>query len=254
LSLNRPDSLNALDTHLMRQLASTVRAVAEDETVRCVILTGEGRGFCSGGDTRAIRKAADSRAGVDDAGAAKIAPIPRAMTEERARWLRRSAEASRLLHEMPKPTIAMINGACAGAGMSLAAACDMRFAAESAKFRLAFTTSGVSGDYGGAWLWTRILGPSKARQLYFIDAKRSAAEALEFGLVDRVYPDEGLRAEVLVLAHQLAALPGQGVAYAKANLNAALTESLSANLDRESLSMMLARNVLIEAARNAAAN
>ena len=140
----------------------------------------------------------------------------------------------------------MINGACAGAGMSLAAACDFRFAAESAVFRSSFTPNGLPGDYGGSWLWTRILGPSKARQLYFFDKRRNAAQALEFGLVDAVFADANLAQEVMDKAHYLAALPGSGLAFAKQNLNAALTEDLAASLDRESLNMMLAREVLME--------
>ncbi len=241
LTLNRPDSLNALNTELMRRLAEAVRKAADDEAVRCVVLTGAGRGFCAGGDVRAISKAADAQATGDTP--------PRSSTEARARWLRRSAEASRLLHEMPKPTIAMINGACAGAGLSLAAACDFRFAAQSAKFRTAFTSSGMSGDYGGSWLWTQILGTAKARQLYFLDQKRDAQAALDFGLVDSVHPDETLAETVMTLARQLSDLPGAGLGYAKANLNAALSETFAASLDRESLAMMLARNVLVDERR-----
>ena len=252
LTLNRPDSLNALDTELMRELLAAVRRVAEDDKIGCVVLTGAGKGFCAGGDVKAIGKASADRV-------AGTAP-KRSTTESRVRWLRRSVEASRILHEMPKPTIAMINGACAGAGLSLAAACDFRFAATGAKFRAAFTTGGMPGDYGGSWLWTHILGPSKARQLYLIDEKRSAEQAHAFGLVDRVYDDAELTDATMAVARQLAALPGQGVAYAKANLNAALTEGFAASLDRESLNMMLARNALVEArkaeeaAKAAAAN
>lgn len=244
LTLNRPDRLNALDAELMRRLVEAVRNAAENDAVRCVVLTGAGRGFCPGGDLESISKAADARV-------ASAAPPPRSSTEDRTRWLRRSAEAARLLHEMPKPTIAMINGACAGAGLSLAAACDFRFAAQSARFRSAFTPNGMSGDYGGSWLWTQILGTAKARQLYFIDAKRDADAALAFGLVDAIYADDALREAVMAIAKQLAALPGAGLAYAKANLNAAPTESLAASLERESLAMMLARNVMVEERRRA---
>ncbi len=114
--------------------------------------------------------------------------------------------------------------------------------------------SGLSGDYGGSWLWTRILGPSKARQLYFYDRRRDAAEALDFGLVDEVFADAALAGEVMARAQELAALPGAGAANAKANLNAALTESFAALLDRESLGMMLSRDVLVEARRREARN
>lgn len=244
LTLNRPDSLNALDATLMRRLVDGVQRVAEDAAISCVVLTGAGRGFCSGGDVRSISKARDSDASE---------PGPRGSIESRTRWLRRSVEAARLLHEMPKPVIAMINGACAGAGLSLAAACDFRFAAASAKFLPAFTANGMPGDYGGSWLWPRILGDARARQLYLIDEKRDADAALAFGLVDRVYPDSELETETMALAARLAALPPGGLAYAKNNLNAAATETFAQSLDRESLNMMLARNALIEARKVTAA-
>jgi 2-(1,2-epoxy-1,2-dihydrophenyl)acetyl-CoA isomerase len=248
VTLNRPDVLNALNPPLMRGLVDLLGKLAEDDTVRCVVLTGAGKGFCAGGDVRAIAKAADDRvkANTEKAGAGKT-------TEQRADWVRRSAEASRLLHEMPKPTIAMINGACAGAGLSLAAACDFRYAAQSAVFRPSFLVNGVSGDYGGSWLWTRSLGPSKARQLYFYDQRRDARAALDFGLVDEIFADADLKHEVMARAHGLAGLPGAGAAYAKANLNAALEESFADSLDRESLNMMLARDVLVEARRRSEA-
>ena len=239
LTLNRPESLNALNPPLMKRLLEGVRRVAEDDAVGCVVLTGAGRGFCAGGDMRAIAKAADEKV-------AGTAP-PKATLENRTRWLRRNVEAARLLHEMPKPTIAMINGACAGAGMSLAAACDFRFASESARFVPAFTSHGMPGDYGGSWLWTQILGTAKARQLYLLEEPRDAAQALAFGLIDRIYEDAELRAETVALATRLAMLPPTGLAYAKDNLNAAPNEDFGRSLDRESLNMMLARNALIEA-------
>lgn len=243
LTLDRPDVLNALDTNLMRQLTDVLTDVAHDEDIKCVVLTGAGRAFCAGGDIRAIAKASSDRV-------SEVRPRRRSSSfERRVQWVRRGAEASRLLHEMPKPTIAMINGACAGAGLSLAAACDFRHAGKSAVFRSAFTSSGISGDYGGSWLWTCILGTSRARQLYLIDEKRSAAQALEFGLVDAVHEDEALSGAVMALAHRLASLPGKGAAYAKANLNAALTEKFSDSLDRESLNMMLAREAMVVEAR-----
>lgn len=244
LTLNRPARLNALDTVLMRRLAQAVRELADDDTVGCVVLTGAGKGFCSGGDIRAIASAREADA--------KAAKADRSSLERRVRWLQRSAEAARILHQMPKPTIAMINGACAGAGMSLIAACDFRFAASSAKFAPTFVASGVPGDYGGSWFWTHILGTGKARQLYLLGETRDAPAALDFGLVDRMFDDNALHAETMAVAQRLASLPGAGAAYAKANLNAALTEPLGPFLDRESLNMMLARQALIEARRDPA--
>lgn len=249
LTLNRPDSLNALTPPLMRALVETLQRLSDDEETRCVVLTGEGRGFCAGGDTRAIDKAAEERAREGATPSMAAANRRPQTTEHRARWLRRCAEASRLLHEMPKPTIAMINGPCAGAGLSLAAACDLRYAAKSAVFKPSFASHGLSGDYGGSWLWTRILGPSKARQLYFFDERRDADAALAFGLVDEVFDDDALREVTMQRATHLADWPGAGLAYAKVNLNAAIGENLSTSLDRESLGMMLSRNVLVEARR-----
>lgn len=239
LTLNRPESLNALNVELMRKLVDAVARMADNDDVRCIVLTGSGRGFCSGGDTREISRSSQQRS--------EGATSKKSSVERRARWLRRSAEAARLLFEMPKISIAMINGPCAGAGLSLAAACDFRFAAASSKFISAFVASGVPGDYGGSWLWTRILGTSKARQLYLINEQRNAQEAHAFGLVDRVYPDAELHQRTFEMAAQFANLAPSAVAYAKANLNAALTETLAQSLDRESLNMMLGRAALVEA-------
>jgi 2-(1,2-epoxy-1,2-dihydrophenyl)acetyl-CoA isomerase len=239
LSLNRPDRLNALNPELMRRLPGAISELAEDDSVGCIVLTGSGKGFCSGGDLQEINKAADDHV-------AGVAPT-KATLQRRIRWLRRCVEASRLLVEMPKPAIAMINGTCAGAGLSLAAACDIRIAATTVKFVPVFAAMGLSGDYGGSWLWSRILGSAKARQLYMLGEQRDAAEALAFGLVDRLYEPADLRAETMKIAHRLAHLPGSVITYIKANLNAATTETLAASLDRESTNMMLARHALIEA-------
>lgn len=161
LTLNRPESLNALNVELMRKLVEGLTRMADNDEVRCVVLTGSGRGFCPGGDRGEISKANQPQ--TDPSSPRKSG------VERKARWLRRSAEASRLLCEMPKVSIAMINGACAGAGLSLAAACDLRFASAPAKFASGFVAYGAPGDYGGSWLWTRILGTSKARQLYLLN-------------------------------------------------------------------------------------
>lgn len=239
LVFNRPESLNALDTRLMRDFAETVRRVEQDDAIGCVVLTGAGRGFCAGGDVKAIATAAAAR---------EQGSEPRKTSfEGRVRWLRHSVEASRRLFEMGKPTIAMINGPCAGAGLSIAGACDLRFAGRSASFVSAFTRGGVPGDYGGSWFWTQILGTAKARELYFLSEKMDAEQALAFGLVHRVHDDDALRGAVMAVAERLAALPPTTLAYTKNNLNAAVTTGLSALLDRESLNMTLARNALIEA-------
>jgi len=239
LTLNRPDSLNALNTELMRALPGEIRKLAEDDSIGCVVVTGAGRAFCAGGDVRAMNKASEARV----EGTEKR----RTTHEARVRWLRRSVEATRILFEMPKPAIAMINGACAGAGLAFAGACDFRIASDQAKFVPSLVVNGMPGDYGGTWFWTHILGTAKARQLYLDDRRRSAEEALAFGLVDRVVEHEALRDEVMALARRVASFPPSGVGYLRENLTAALSETLETYLDRESLNMMLARNALVEA-------
>jgi 2-(1,2-epoxy-1,2-dihydrophenyl)acetyl-CoA isomerase len=245
LVLNRPDAMNSLNSTLMRELPHAARELAEDEDVRCIVLTGAGNVFCAGGDTRAIGKMADDQV--------KSAAPPKSSFEKRAAWLAKCSQASRILHQAPKPVIAMINGACAGAGLNLAGACDIRYAGASAKFRSAFIAMGLSSDYGGNWLWTQILGTGKARQLFFIDKRRNAEEALEFGLIDRICDDDALEAETLELAGQLASMPAKGMFYAKANLNAVLHQTLEQAIDFESRNLMLCRAAITEMRKRAEA-
>ena len=230
LTLNRPDRLNALTFSLMADLADAVADVAADPSVACVILTGAGRGFCAGGDTR---QGAERRA------AGEAAPLAETRIERSTDRLRREMEAARLLHIMPKPSIAMVNGPIAGAGIGLAGACDLRFAGESASFSSAFARIGASGDYGSSWFWTHILGTAKARELFLLGEKLSAAEAYAMGIYTRVYPDADLHAEVAGIARRLADGPRTGWRYMKANLNTALTGTLEQSLDRESVNMVL---------------
>src|SRR5258708_24475053 len=148
---NRPERLNALTRGMLSGLRTHLATLAEDPDIGCVVLTGSGRAFCSGGDVR-----------VQAANAGKSEQTP----EQRADQLRASMEASRLLHDMPKPTIAMVNGVAAGAGMSLALACDLRIAGESARMTTAFAKVGLSGDYGGTDFLTPLIGPSQAGAPY----------------------------------------------------------------------------------------
>ncbi len=239
VALNRPDSMNALNPPMMRALTETVRRLADDAKVRCLVLTGQGRGFCAGGDMKASANAVKEAGEREQRG-----EKPQKSIEEKAAWLRRSMEAPRLLHDMHKPTIAMINGACAGAGLALAGACDLRFAAQSAVFVSAFARSGLSGDYGGSWFWTQILGTAKARELYFLSKKMDAEAAKEMGLLTRVFEDESLLEETIKIAKRLAEVPGIALAHMKQNLNAAESSSLEAVLDLEAMAMMLSRQAL----------
>ena len=149
LTMNRPEHLNALGDGMLTLLLDALRDAALDGGIGCVVLTGAGRGFCAGGDMKA--RATGERP-------------PPATPEAGADELRARMECSRLLHEMPKPTVAMVNGVAAGAGMSLALACDIRVAGEGARMTTAFAKMGFSGDFGGHWFLSRLVGPARARE------------------------------------------------------------------------------------------
>jgi 2-(1,2-epoxy-1,2-dihydrophenyl)acetyl-CoA isomerase len=227
VTLNRPERLNALTRTLMRALLSELAACASDEDVGCVVLTGAGRAFCAGGD---VRVQADTAARGPD-------QTPERRTDD----LRASMEASRLLHEMPKPTIAMLNGVAAGAGFSLALACDLRIAGESARLTTAFAKVGLSGDYGGTWFLSRLVGPARARELYFTSDVLDARQIEALGLANRVVPDAALEGETLGLASRLANGPAVALRYIKRNLNVADTGSLAASFDSEAFGMLRCR-------------
>jgi 2-(1,2-epoxy-1,2-dihydrophenyl)acetyl-CoA isomerase len=245
LTLNRPQTLNALTREIFEALGEMLAAAAADEGVGAVVVTGAGRAFCSGGDRK--RKAEDI---------AREAQLPRDQRQRPQTFegtvaeMRRWARSIELLHEMPKPTIAMINGPCAGAGLSLAAACDLRFSSRSAIYVSAFAALGLSGDFGGSWLWTKILGAAKARELYLLAERMTAQEALAFGLVHRLFDDGELAAATMSIAERLAARPPHVAGYIKENLNAAQATGLSRLLDIETRNMILSgRAWLTEEAR-----
>jgi 2-(1,2-epoxy-1,2-dihydrophenyl)acetyl-CoA isomerase len=217
ITLNRPDRRNALNGELMAALDAATRDMAQDNDVKIVILTGaapEGGhgGFCSGGDVKG--------GGRGSPGSEKGVP-PDALSGDLARH---DLHAAMLLHQMPKPSIAMVGGPAVGAGCSLAAACDFRFASTEAVFATNFSPNGLSGDYGGSFLWTRIVGTAKARQLYFLNEKILAERALEMGMVHAVLPPEKLHDYTYEVAHQLARTPAALLALVKENLNAAEDE------------------------------
>ncbi|MFQ5521444.1 MAG: enoyl-CoA hydratase-related protein, partial [Candidatus Methylomirabilia bacterium] len=156
-----------------------------------------------------------------------------AALEERAQALRSQLEVSRWLHEMPKPTIAMVRGPAAGAGLALALACDLRIASDSARFGTAFARVGYSGDFGGSFFLTRLVGTAKARELYFTADMLDAREALPLGLVNQVVPDAQLEEATFALASRLARGPAIAYRYMKWNLNASESGTLKDVLDLE---------------------
>jgi len=218
LTLNRPERLNAMSGPMLDALLARLIQVADDGDVGCVILTGSGRAFCAGGDVKAM---AEGR----EFGGTTL--------EEKAQALRARMEVSRWLHEMPKPTVAMVRGAAAGAGLSLALACDLRVAGDTARFATAFARVGYSGDFGGSWFLTQLVGTAKARELYFTADILDASQALSLGLVNRVVPDSRLEEETRALATRLARGPRVAHRYMKRNMNAAESGTLAQLLDLE---------------------
>jgi 2-(1,2-epoxy-1,2-dihydrophenyl)acetyl-CoA isomerase len=218
LTLNRPDRLNALGGSLRDDLHDAITRSSEDPEVRVMVITGAGKGFCAGGDVKAM---AEGR----EFGGTTL--------EEKAQALRSRMEVSRWLHEMPKVTIAMVRGAAAGAGLSLALACDLRVASDTARFATAFARVGYSGDFGGSWYLTQLVGSAKARELYYTADIVDAQAAQALGIVNRVVPDGRLEDETMALAARLARGPRVAYQYMKRNFNAAESGTLKDSLDLE---------------------
>ena len=205
ITFNRPESLNAMGGELLPQLAAHLERCEKDPDVRCVALTGAGRGFCAGGDVKGF--AASGNVGI---------------TRER---LEQGALATSLkLHTMRKPTVALVNGPAAGAGMSLALACDIRFCSDQARFVTAFAKIGLSGDFGGSWFLQRLIGYGRALEAYLLAEPIDAARALEIGLAHRVVPHDELMPQGLAYCARLAA----GPTYAYGNIKAAFNFAESA--------------------------
>src|ERR1700739_857652 len=216
LTFNRPEQMNARSTPIMQGLLDGLPRLAGDPAVKVVVLTGAGRAFCAGGDVKDMAQGGEQRS-----------------TAEATARLRSRMEVSRILHELPKPTIAMINGPAAGAGLALALACDLRIAGVSARLVTAFVRVGFSGDFGGSFFLTRLIGTARARELYFTGRPVEADEALSLGLVNRVVPDEELATITMELARSLAQGPSIAFSLMKPNLNCAESSGLPELLDME---------------------
>jgi 2-(1,2-epoxy-1,2-dihydrophenyl)acetyl-CoA isomerase len=221
LTLNRPDKLNALTPELHRLLHAAVVDAADDANIGAVVLTGAGRAFCSGGDLGGRR---------DSTGAAPT-------LEQRADELRSHGETARLLHEMPKPTLAMINGVAAGAGLALALACDLRIAAGGAVLTTSYVNVALSGDLGSSYFLTQLVGSAKARQLMLLSDKIDAAEGHRIGLINLIAEPNTLRETTMQVARHLADGPAVALRYIKRNLLCAETGSLSEVMDSEAFGM-----------------
>jgi 2-(1,2-epoxy-1,2-dihydrophenyl)acetyl-CoA isomerase len=223
LTMNRPERRNALSNEMLDGLALALREAETRSDVRCVVLTGAGQAFCSGGDVKGM--AEREPGGRSGTGAGIDARIHLQRLSQR--------ETSGRIYRMPKPVIASLPGAAAGAGLALALACDLRIAAQSAVLVTAFARVGFSGDYGGSLFLTQLVGSAKARELYYLSPRLDAQDAERFGLVNRVVPDAALAAETAALAHRLAAGPTVAYRYMKENLNRAAGADLEECLDLE---------------------
>lgn len=222
ITLNRPDRLNAVNYALMVGLLEAAERAASDDSAGCVVVTGAGRGFCAGGDRKeGARRPADADPAWPDL------------------TLADAVRASQLLREMRKPTIAMVNGPVAGAGIGIAGSCDLRFAAESATFLSAYDNIGGAGDYGATYVWTRALGTARAREIFLLGEALTARDALALGVYTRVFPDAQLREATFAAARKLANGPRPGWAYMKENINAAEQLAFEAHLTLESRNMGL---------------
>ena len=220
VTLNRPDRLNAMDGELVSALLEILELHAENDEVRVVILSGAGRGFCAGGDLRVL-------------GTGSTEDEPVESSAGRVLDMRALTEVSQLLHTMPKVTIAAVNGPCAGAGLSWACATDLRYASDTAVFTTAFARAGQPGDYGGTWFLPRLVGASRARELFLRSARFDAADALEWGLVSEVVPGDAMISHVEAIAQEIAGFAPVAIRLMKANLNDAETLPLDQLLDRE---------------------
>ena len=232
LTMNRPEARNAMTDDMMRAMNEALPRLVADRDVRCVVLTGAGGAFCAGGDVKGFASNA-SKSGSGGGGQSSGFDL-----EGRAHGLRSGMELSRMLHEMPKPTLAAIPGPAAGAGFSLSLACDLRIALDTAKLTTAFSKVGLSGDYGGSFFLPYLVGQAKARELYFTAKVLSGQEAYDIGLVSEVATADTFETRVAEMAAELASLPTVAVGYMKKNLNAAYGGSLADTFDREALHMV----------------
>ena len=219
ITLNRPDVLNAFNTVLLQELGQAVRTAEKDKSVRCLVLTGKGRGFSAGQDLADVSE----RYKTDD-------PI------ELGNHLRKFYNPLiAKLRTMEKPVITSVNGVAAGAGCSLALAADLRIAAESASFIQAFINVGLVPDSGSTFMLPRLIGVSRAMEMAWTGRKIKADEALRIGLVNQVVPDEQLAEATAKLAQKLASLPPRGIGLTKRAINAAWSNDLADQLDYEAM-------------------
>ena len=210
ITLNRPQARNAMSAAMNGALATVLDRVERDAAIRCVVLTGAGGAFCAGGDVKGMA----ARGGVEDG------PGPSLDERIHDQRLNQRGTAGRV-YLMPKPVVASLPGPAAGAGLSLALSADLRIMADSAFITTAFARVGFSGDYGGSFFLSNLVGSGKAKELYFLSDRVAADECLRLGIANRVVPAEQLEAETMALARRLASGPTVAYRYMKENFNRA---------------------------------
>ncbi len=215
IELNRPASFNAFTIDMHEALLNALNGIADDSGIRCVILTGAGKAFCAGQD---LVEAADPNGPIKSLG---------------DHLDRRYNRLIRALRAVPVPVIAAVNGVAAGAGASLALACDIVVAARSARFVMAFSKLGLVPDSGATWLLPRLLGPHRARAMILLGESVDAKTASEWGLVWALFDDADLRKGAMELARRLATMPASGLSLSKRALDSSSTNSLDEQLDVE---------------------
>src|SRR3982074_3723595 len=226
ITLNRPEVRNPLSDDLTPALRNMIKTCGENPEIGVLLITGAGNAFCSGGNVKGMgahREKKKLAMSYDE----KVADL-----QERQRLL------TGALVSVRKPTIAALPGAAVGAGLALAMACDIRIAAQSAFLSTGYLKVGLSGDYGIAWLLTRLVGTSRARELMFTCERVDAARCETIGLVNRVVPDDRLQAEAFALAKSIAAGPTIAIRYMKDNLDEALMFDFATARDHEAERMV----------------
>lgn len=229
VTLNRPEARNALSNELTGELRRAIAWLADAPEVGCLLLTGAGGAFCAGGDVKAM----------GTRGGSQSRPTLEAQFQE---MRARHHEVAGAIRAMRKPSVAALPGAAAGAGMAIALACDLRIASANAFLTTAYARIGLSGDYGIAWLLSRVVGPGRARHLMLTADRVGAEEALAMGLVSQVAVPDNFELESYELAHGLAHGPLAALAYMKDNLDEAFTCDHATAIDQEAGRLLKTRS------------
>ncbi len=229
ITLNRPEARNALSDQLATALRKAIAWAGEDDSVGALVITGAGSSFCAGGDVKGM-------------GARENVGPPPSLHEQYVALVARHKEMAGAIYKMRKPTLAALPGAAAGAGMSISLACDVRVASDNAFLTTAYARIGLSGDYGVAWLLTRVVGPARARELLMTCERVQADKAERIGLVNRVVPADSLMSEALALAKQLAGGPPVAIRYIKDNIDDAYIVDHDTAIEREADRLLKSRS------------